>query len=194
MIFFTAILPLLLLAAASLSLLWTNKWRYNIASIAVQYLVVFWFVVQVWPIELAVIKLIVGWMAGAVLGASVTANARPESEPPVISVRIFRVIAGVFIIILSISAAARASVWIPTSTPALIASFFLIGMGLLNLSFTKDPLRVIIGLLTTMSGFEIAYAAVVNSVLVIGLLALVTLGIALSGAYFLNINQPEGAI
>jgi len=194
MIFFTAILPLLLLAAASLSLLWTNKWRYNIASIAVQYLVVFWFVVQVWPIELAVIKLIVGWMAGAVLGASVTANARPESEPPVISVRIFRVIAGVFIIILSISAAARASVWIPASIPALIASFFLIGMGLLNLSFTKDPLRVIIGLLTTMSGFEIAYAAVVNSVLVIGLLALVTLGIALSGAYFLNINQPEGAI
>jgi len=194
MIFFTAILPLLLLAAASLSLLWTNKWRYNIASIAVQYLVVFWFVVQVWPIELAVIKLIVGWMAGAVLGASVTANARPESEPPVISVRIFRVIAGVFIIILSISAAARASVWIPASIPALIASFFLIGMGLLNLSFTKDPLRVIVGLLTTMSGFEIAYAAVVNSVLVIGLLALVTLGIALSGAYFLNINQPEGAI
>lgn len=187
----TAVISLILLAAASLSLIWTNKWRYNIASIAIQYLVVFWFVAQVWPIGLAVIKLIVGWMAGAVLGASVTANPQPEAQPPVVSSRIFRLIAGIFVLILALSAAPRTAEWIPAQAPALIATFFLVGMGLLNLSTTNDPLRVIIGLLTMLSGFEIAYAAVVNSVLVTGLLALVTLGIALTGAYWLSLSGTE---
>lgn len=187
----TSVVSLILLTAASLSLIWTNKWRYNIASIAVQYLIVFWYVAQVWPIGLAAIKLIVGWMAGAVLGASVTANPRRDAEPPVISSRIFRLIAGIFILILALSAAPRSVDWIPEQPSALIASVFLIGMGLLNLSTTNDPLRVIIGLLTMLSGFEIMYAAVVNSVLVTGLLALVTLGIALTGAYWLSLTSSE---
>ena len=65
----TNFIPLVLVIAGSLSLLWTNKWRYNIAAIALQYLAVFWFVSQVWPIGLAAIKLVAGWMAGAVLAA-----------------------------------------------------------------------------------------------------------------------------
>jgi hypothetical protein len=67
----------------------------------------------------------------------------------------------------------------------------LVGRGLLNLSMTTDPLKVIIGLLTLLSGFEIVYAAVVNSVLVTGLLALVTMGIALTGAYWLSLGSSE---
>jgi hypothetical protein len=67
----------------------------------------------------------------------------------------------------------------------------LMGMGLLLLSTTIDPLRVIIGLLTILAGFEIIYAAAVSSVLVTGLLALVTLGLALAGAYWLNLASPE---
>lgn len=42
------------------------------------------------------------------------------------------------------------------------------------------------GLLTTISGFELMYAAVENSVLVAGLLAVVTLGLALVGAYLFD--------
>jgi hypothetical protein len=53
------------------------------------------------------------------------------------------------------------------------------------LSLTSDPLRVIIGLLTSLSGFEIIYAAVETSTLVTGLLAGVNLGLALVGAYLL---------
>ena len=45
---------------------------------------------------------------------------------------------------------------------------------------------MLIGLLTTLSGFELIYAAVENSVLVTGLLAVVTLGLALVGAYLLE--------
>lgn len=191
MVSWTSYIPMVLAVIASLSLLWTNKWRFNVAAIAILYLVVFWLVVQIWPIGLASIKLIAGWMAGAMLGASVTANERLDPIQPVLSARIFRVMAGVFVLILAISAAPQAADWIPASLPSIITSLLLMGMGLLLLSTTIDPLRVIIGLLTILAGFEIIYAAAVTSVLVTGLLALVTLGLALAGAYWLSLATPE---
>ena len=187
----TNFIPLGLVVAGSLSLLWTNKWRYNIGSIALQYLAVFWFVSQVWPIGLAAIKLVAGWMAGAVLASSVTASDLTETDPPAMSARIFRVVGGVFVLILAFSAAPQAAEWIPAQQPAMISSLVLIGMGLLQLSMTKDPLRVFLGLLTVLSGFEIIYAAALTSVLVAGLLALVTIGVSLTGAYWLSLTPPE---
>jgi hypothetical protein len=187
----TNYIPVVLCVAATISLIWTDQWRYNIIAIAIQYLVVFWFVMQFWPIGLAAIKLITGWMAAAVLGASVTANVLPIRESPVMSSKLFRVVVGAIVLILGFSIAPRAAEWLPVSIPALTASLILVGMGLLNLSMTTDPLKVIIGLLTLLSGFEIVYAAVVNSVLVTGLLALVTMGIALTGAYWLSLGSSE---
>jgi hypothetical protein len=61
----------------------------------------------------------------------------------------------------------------------------LIGLGLLQIGLTSHPIRVIIGLLTIISGFEILYAVVEQSALVAGLLAGVTMGLALLGVYFL---------
>jgi hypothetical protein len=45
---------------------------------------------------------------------------------------------------------------------------------------------VVLGLLTFLSGFEVLYAAMESSSLVTGLLAVVNLGLALAGAYFLG--------
>jgi len=50
---------------------------------------------------------------------------------------------------------------------------------------------VIVGLLTVLAGFEIMYAAVESSALVTALLAVVNLGLALAGAYFMNVNQEK---
>jgi len=69
----------------------------------------------------------------------------------------------------------------------------LIGIGLLQLSLSSHLLRVIIGLLTILSGFEIIYAAVETSALVTGLLAGVNLGLALVGAYLLIAPTMEAA-
>ncbi|MBA4398320.1 MAG: hypothetical protein D9V45_02270 [Chloroflexi bacterium] len=190
----TNFIPLVLVIAGSLSLLWTNKWRYNIAAIALQYLAVFWFVSQVWPIGLAAIKLVAGWMAGAVLAASVTASGSPELDPPAISARIFRAAGGVFVLILAFSVAPATMDWIPVHSAAMISSLVLIGMGLLQLSMTKDSLRVTLGLLMTLSGFEIIYAAAVTSVLLAGLLALVTIGVSLTGAYWLSLTAAEDPV
>jgi len=64
-------------------------------------------------------------------------------------------------------------------------------MGLLQLGLTALPLRITIGLLTVLSGFEILYAVVETSTLVSGLLAGVSLGLALVGAYLLTIPTME---
>ncbi len=71
------------------------------------------------------------------------------------------------------------------TSPIRWGSFLLIGLGILQLSLSMHPLRVIIGLLTALSGFEIIYAAIESSTLVTGLLAGVNLGLALVGAYLL---------
>jgi uncharacterized membrane protein len=58
-------------------------------------------------------------------------------------------------------------------------------MGLLHLGIASHILRVIIGLMTFLSGFEVLYAAVEGSVLVAALLAVINLGLALVGSYLL---------
>jgi hypothetical protein len=68
----------------------------------------------------------------------------------------------------------------------------LIGIGLLHLGLTAQPLRVVLGLLTVLSGFEILYAAVETATLVAGLLAGVNLGLALVGSYLLTSPSLEG--
>jgi len=82
---------------------------------------------------------------------------------------------------------------VPLPSTLVTGAILLIGMGLVHLGMTTRPLRVLIGLLTTLSGFELVYAAVENSVLVAGLLAIVTLGLALVGAYLLDTLSSDEA-
>ena len=57
----------------------------------------------------------------------------------------------------------------------------------------RFAVRVILGLLTLLAGFEIIYAAVESSELVAAALAVVNLGLALTGAYLLSALGGEEA-
>jgi hypothetical protein len=84
--------------------------------------------------------------------------------------------------------------WLPEIRPEqAIGGLILIAIGLVHLGLTATPLRVVLGLLTTLSGFEILYAAIERSNLVAGLLALVNLGLALIGVYLLLAPTLEEA-
>jgi hypothetical protein len=85
----------------------------------------------------------------------------------------------------------RAAGWLGLSLPIAWSSFLLIGMGLLQLGISAQPFRVILGLLTVQAGFEVIYASVESSILVAAMLSVVNLGLALSGAYFLNMPRAE---
>ncbi|MCJ7622117.1 MAG: hypothetical protein MUO76_01345, partial [Anaerolineaceae bacterium] len=65
-----SIMAVILILITSLVLLISQRWRLCIIALAIQYLAAFWLVGLVWTLALAVIKLVVGWMSAAVLGAS----------------------------------------------------------------------------------------------------------------------------
>ena len=77
--------------------------------------------------------------------------------------------------------------------PVTAGSLLLIGLGLLHLGITAHILRVTIGLMTVLAGFEIIYSAVEGSVLVAALLAVINLGLALVGSYLLIATSYQEA-
>lgn len=186
-----ALIAVVVLIVSSATLIISQNWRWSLIALAVQYVGVFWLVALIWPVGLAAVKLVVGWMAGAVLGA-----ARPDAyllddQFASFSGRVYRFVAAALILLLMVSVAPMLQWWFPADLVVLQGSLVLIGMGLLQLGMTTQPLRVILGLLTTFAGFEILYAAIESSVLVAGLLGLINLSLALVGAYLLTTLGTE---
>jgi hypothetical protein len=186
-----ALLPVVILAITSLFLLLSQNWRWSITALAFQYLAIFLMVAFMWPIGLASVKLVAGWMAGALLGSSQPLPEQVEDSFSSGSAFIFRFLAAGLVWILVFAAAPALVNVLPISLSVAHGALLLIGMGLVHLGMTTRPLRVLLGLLTTLSGFEILYAAVEDSILVAGLLAAVTLGLAFIGAYLLSMNAPR---
>lgn len=193
--------PLLLSAVILVSLtailnLMVSDWRYCVGALAAQYIGVFLLVYPSWPVEMAVAKMVAGWMAGAILGIAMvtSSDAWQESGKSSRFGPIFRFLAALIIALTVTSLVLHSDIWLSTiDVPIRWGSFILISFGLLQLSFSTHPLRIFIGLLTSLSGFEILYAALEMSTLVTGLLAGITLGLALVGAYILNAPTMERA-
>jgi hypothetical protein len=178
----------ILVSLTSIYVLVGRDWRYCIGALALQYIGVFLLVNASWPLEMAVAKMVAGWMAGAILGIAMTSvpDTWRDMEKSINFGPIFRILAALIFALAITSLVIHSESWLSMiNVPIRWGSFVLIGFGLLQLSLTSHPLRVIIGLLTSLSGFEIIYAAVETSTLVTGLLAGVNLGLALVGAYLL---------
>jgi hypothetical protein len=183
---------LLLALITSAGLLLQRDWRWGIGLLALQYLSIFWLVQTHWPISMAATKLVTGWMACTVLGiAELNAKTTEETETSWPQGRLFRLFTAGIILTASFTLALHASSWLGLRLPIAWGSLLLIGMGLLQLGISTQSFRVILGLLTILAGFEILYAAVESSALVAALLSTVNLGLALSGAYFLNADHKE---
>ena len=153
---------------------------------------------------MAVAKLLAGWFAGAILGFTLASNfdtydiertyrdgegqARPTG-------RLFRIFA-IALIWLAVGLLTSSLLkWAPGASLAqILGSLILIGLGILHLGLTANPLRITIGLLTVLGGFEILYATVEKSTLVAGLLAGVNLALALAGAYILTVTVSAQAL
>jgi hypothetical protein len=109
-----------------------------------------------------------------------------------ISEIVFRLILAVMAGLFAFTGGARLVLWLPEiSVEQAYGSMILIALGLLHLGLTNHPFRVVLGLLTVLSGFEILYAALESSILIAGLLALVTLGLAIICAYLLTAQTLE---
>jgi hypothetical protein len=183
---------LLLLLVTTVGLLLHQDWRWGVGFLAVQYIGVFWLVQTHWPVSMAAVKLVTGWVVCVILGmGTLRARLTSELEPSRPQGRLFRIFTAGIIIAATFAISLRASAWLGLSLELSWGSLLLMGMGLLQLGISARPFRVILGLVTVLGGFEIIYAAVESSVLVAALLSVVNLGLALSGGYFMSMSEDE---
>lgn len=191
-----SILAFVLIVITAMSILVFRDWRIVSGALILQYLGVFALVAQSWPVGMAVIKLIVGWMATAAI--SLTYYRRENlplfAETP--SSFIFRGLIGLLVILtVFIAAPTLQSAMFPElDLLVLQGGLLLIGLSLMQLGTTQDTFLTIVGLLSVLSGFEVIYAGLELSSLLTGLLAIVNLGLSLVGVYFIVKVNEEAAI
>ncbi len=197
----------LLVLFTSLALLTFQDERISLGILSLQYIGIFILTAIQWPFTMSLTKLVAGWIATAVLGmaiASLDSVNQPSAQRTIpenlfqritglsFSAWIFRVVTAFMIVLVVLTLAPATAEWVPgIHFEQVLGALILLGLGLLHLGLTANPLRVVIALLTTLSGFEIIYATVESSTLVAGLLAGINLGLALIGAYLLSIPSIE---
>lgn len=196
------ILLVIVMAVTALYMLVNRDWRWAIAALGLQYLWAFILITPAWPLELAAVKLVSGWIAASILGltqlnlpevpAVEGAAAEQAAASSLPSGRVFRLLASGLVILIVIGAAPRLVGWSREfSIYQAWGGLLLIGMGLMQVTLRSGFFRSTLGLLTLFAGFEILYAVVESSTLVTGLLAAVNLGIALVTSYLLLAPSAE---
>ncbi len=93
------LVAVILVSLTSVYILISADWRYCVAALAIQYIGVFVLVYASWPLEMAVAKMVAGWMAGAILGIAMTSGSEIWRNPEQ-SVKfgpVFRILAAVII-------------------------------------------------------------------------------------------------
>jgi hypothetical protein len=170
----------------------------RIGLLAVQYVGVFLLVSFSWPIEIAVVKLVAGWMAAAILFLAQTnppsamgKDQMARSLPGTFFMGFATLLVGLSMYSL-LPAALR---WFLGASPQqILGGVWLLGLGMLQLSFSTSEARIIIGLLTVIAGFEILYATLEASVFMTGLLAILNISLAFLGAYLQMASELEESV
>lgn len=180
------------------SLVFLNDRRMMFAVLSAQYVFVTLLTSLVVPIQVAAVKLVTGFLVCGILSITLARSdwTAPAEEMSVIpSGRVFRLIA--ILLVTTVSAGLSRTNWtsLPGVTPAAVrGSTFLIGLGLLQLGLSERTLRVAVGLLTVLSGFEIVYVGIEPSLAVLALLGAVHLSIAVVVSYLLTTTSSAALI
>jgi len=171
------------LASVGLMLV-ASDWRMRIAGLASLYLVGFIVILQIWPVALASVKLISGWMGIALLSTTMINSMNQINGHRFTSEMVFRFLMAVLIWIVVAAIAPSINEWLPISYTNLYIGVSLMGSGLIFMSLTDDFIEIVLGLLTILAGFDIIYSSLEGSALVTGVYAFITILICLLSGYF----------
>jgi hypothetical protein len=186
---FIGLIVLLLLLLSAAALLMSRDWRWVLGVLGMQYFLAFLLVSSSWPLELAAVKLVAGWMAGAILGLTrMNLAAELEDTSRRLPTSPAFLILSLLLALLVVSGAAPALAdWArQMSINQAWAGLILIVSGLLQVGLSGSNFRSVVGLLCLLSGFEILYATVEASLLVAALLGVLNLAVGLAGSFLLQ--------
>ena len=186
-------LAILGMITASLMLLLSENWRLYLTAFAVQYLAAFALISLEWNIGLAAVKLVVGLMAAAILGASHPEVSLAYSyQKGGNAGMLFRFLTALEIWFMIYAFSPAVAGWLELDATVVFGGLLLVGMGVLQIGLGAGRIRPVVGLLSCLTGFEVIYASLSSSVLVTGLLAMLNLSLAIIGSYWMS-YPAEGA-
>jgi hypothetical protein len=188
-------LAFIVIVITSMVILVFRDWRINAAALALQYIASFLLVNLSWPIGMAVVKLIVGWMATAAIALTCIRQNKVETSDESSASLFFRGVAGLvaILVIFVLSPTLQEQIFPELDLVIIQSGLMLLGMALMQLGTNTEPYLTIFSLLSFLSGFEIIHAGLERSTLLTGLLAIVNLGLALVGVYFIVKNNTREA-
>ncbi len=170
------------------------NWRILISTLAAIYLIQFIFIFYESTPFLAVINLVVGWMACAVIGIASIRLGVAEDLEQYRTGTAFRLISAFFFILTAFALSINAFTWLSDTPYILLAGgLSLLFTGLLQINFFSQILRIIISLLVFIAGFELIYYSLEFSLLVIVLIGMVKIGLAFVGTYLVTKQLQEEA-
>jgi hypothetical protein len=189
----TLLVALIFICGSGMLIVQSRRWMTGL--LALQYVGAFSLVSISWPLEIAVVKLVAGWMSAAILFLTYENIPRSINDDQLktsLPEMVFKSLLAVLIGIAVYSMVPVGTRWfLGASDQQVLGGLWLLGLGILHLGLSREGIRVIIGLLTVISGFEILYATLEASVLMTGLLAFLNIGLAFVGAYLLMASNLE---
>ncbi len=193
-------LPVILAALAGSGLVLSNDRTIRLVMLALQYAAAAWLISFALPVQVAVVKLVAGLLGCGILALTVSRISDPFGTQAGLSpVRggglWFRMIGVLMVLAGAFGLAQTDWLGIPNITrPATIGTTILMGLGMLQIGYSEASLRIGTGLMTLVSGFEVAYGSVEPSLAVLALLGSLHLGFALVISYLLFAGtwQSEG--
>jgi hypothetical protein len=185
---FLQIASFIIIVITSMTILVYRDWRINAVALGMQYLAAFYLVTLSWPIGMAVVKLIAGWMATAAIALTCLRQMPPSENNEVSTALLFRSVAGllVILVIFVLSPGFSQNIFPNVDFLVIQGGLMLMGMALMQLGIHAIPYLTILSLLSFLSGFEVIHSALEQSTLLTGLLVIVNLGLALVGVYFIS--------
>lgn len=193
-----------------------RDWRVSVLALAGQYLMAALLFVDVLDPRLAIVKVFIGLFICLILyitARQVNWGRLPVDITPAEAVQLrnerqirfgsfllpttfpFRLLLALMVALVVWVLGQRPEYSLPVVPEQVnLAVLALVGMGLLGLSLTTEPLKAGMGLLTFLMGFELFYSALDQSVAMLALLSAAELAVALVLAYLTQARHAFVAI
>ena len=177
--------------AASGAVMVVSDWKWRMACLAVIQLIAFFLVVQIWPVALAVVKLISGWIGITIMSAALVSSSSFSAYEQNTSFKFYKLalIALTWMAVLVL--VPQMSIWLPISYANMFCGLAFFLCGILFFSIHADMTETLMGLYIFLTGFDVIYSSLEGSSLVTAVYAVILIFIAILGSFLQGAFMPE---
>ena len=147
------------------------------------FLIGFVLILQIWPIALASVKLISGWMGVALMSATMASSIDSRNYELQTSAKVFKLMLAAFSWIVIAASVEGLNSWLPITYTNLFIGLVFFFCGIFYFSQEQDINGIAIGLLIFLSGFDVIYSSLEGSALVTGIYGLIIILISIISSY-----------